>query len=333
MCLCLRFKFVFFARMLMGIAAGVLLAQLALAAAPQRNVVTQLPSGVVPRHYRIQVWPDAANLLFNAEVEIEVELQKPTRTLTLHAVDLEFDHAAIARFGPARVKLNKAAQTASFRFERVLPAGRHTLSLAYRGKIYQQAAGFFALDFETGQGQRRALFTQFEAADARRFLPSWDEPNFKATFDLCATIPAEQLAVSNMPATSETAQGEGRKTVCFARTPRMSTYLLSLNVGDLERRSEQSGATEIGIVTRHGESAKADLALEAARQSVNWYNDYFDMPFPLPKLDHIAAPGQSQFFSAMENWGAIFYFERALLLDPAFSTQHDRQRIFTTIAH
>ncbi len=333
MSLCFRFQFVSCTRTLIGFVAGILLAPVAYSAAPPHSVVTQLPTGVVPIHYRIQVRPDAANLLFAAEVDIEIALRKPTRTLTLHALDLEFDRAAIAAFGAARVTLNKAAQTASFAFNRMLPAGRHTLALTYRGKIYQQAAGFFALDFEGAQGPQRALFTQFEAADARRFLPSWDEPNFKATFDLCATVPTGQLAVSNMPVASVAAQDEGHKTVCFQRTPRMSTYLLSFNVGDMERRSEPSGATEIGIVTRRGESAKADFALEAARQSVNWYNEYFGIPFPLPKLDHIAAPGQSQFFSAMENWGAIFYFERALLLDPAFSTQHDQHRIFATVAH
>lgn len=331
--LCLPFQLASVMRTLTGIVAGLLLLQGTLAAAPQRRVVTQLPGGVEPRHYSLRLQPDAVNLRFTAEVEIELVLHKPTRTLTLHALDLDFDRAGIDRFGDARVTLNKAAQTASFTFGRNLPAGRHTLALAYRGKIYQQASGLFALDFETGQGPRRALFTQFEAADARRFLPSWDEPSYKATFDLCATVPAAQRAVSNMPVASETPQGEESKTVCFQRTPRMSTYLLSFNLGELERRSEQNGATELGIVTRNGESAKADFALEAARQSLNWYNDYFGIAFPLPKLDHIAAPGQSQFFGAMENWGAILYFEQAMLLDPGFSTQHDQHRVFANVAH
>ena len=330
---CCRFRFASPARRLMGLVASLLLLQGAHAAAPRRSPVPQLPAGVEPRHYSLRMQPDAVHLSFAAEVDIELLLHKPTRTLTLHALDLEFDRAAIGGFGSARVTLNKAAQTARFTFARRLPAGRHTLALAYRGKIYQQAAGLFALDFDSAQGPRRALFTQFEAADARRFMPSWDEPSFKATFDLCATVPAQQLALSNMPVESVTQQDAGHKTVCFQRTPRMSTYLLSFNLGELERRSEHTGSTEIGIVTRRGEAAKADFALESARQSLTWYNDYFGLPFPLPKLDHIAAPGQSQSFGAMENWGAILYFEHELLLDPGFSTQHDRHRVFSNVAH
>jgi aminopeptidase N len=123
------------------------------------------------------------------------------------------------------------------------------------------------------------------------------------------------------------------QTVHFQTTPRMSTYLLSLNVGDFERKTMQVDGTELGVVTRTGEMAKAEFALEAASQSLAWYNDYFGTPYPLPKLDHIAAPGQSPFFGAMENWGAIFYFEHAMLLDPGFSTKQDKQEVFYTVVH
>jgi aminopeptidase N len=164
-------------------------------------------------------------------------------------------------------------------------------------------------------------------------FPSWDEPNLKASFDLSVTIPANQMAISNMPQLTSTPIGNGMQTVQFQTTPRMSTYLVSLNVGDFERKTMQVDGTKLGVVTRAGEIAKAEFAMEAASQSLAWYNDYFGTPYPLPKLDHIAAPGQSEAFSAMENWGAIFYFEHAMLLDPGFSTKQDKQKIFTTVVH
>jgi aminopeptidase N len=301
--------------------------------APARHVVSQLPPGAVPQHYRIHITPDIANLRFAGQVDIELELKKPSTTLTLQAVDLVFARATIDSIGQAKVSTDAKAQTATFSFDRMLPAGKHTLSLAYQGKIYKQAYGLFVLDYETDKGRRQALFTQFEAPDARRMFPSWDEPNFKASFDLSVTIPANQMAISNMPQLSSTPMGNGMQTVHFQTTPHMSTYLLSLNVGDFERKTKQVGATELGVVTRAGEVAKAEFALEAASQSLTWYNDYFGTPYPLPKLDHIAAPGQSEAVSAMENWGAIFYFEYAMLLDPGFSTKQDQQEVFTTVVH
>lgn len=305
----------------------------AAAPSPQRQVTTQLPTGVVPQHYRLQLTPNAADLRFSAHLDIDVLVRHATRSIMLHALDLQFERVASPHAGVAQVALDPAAQTATFSFQQPLPPGRHTLTLDYSGKIYKQAAGLFALDYESAGGTRRALFTQFEAADARRVIPSWDEPAFKARFDVSLTVPTGQTAVSNMPVVATTPAGEGQQTVRFLTSPKMSTYLLSLNVGDFERKTQQLGRTELAVVTRAGELAKADFALEAARQSLGWYNDYFGIAYPLPKLDHLAAPGQSQFFGAMENWGAIFYFEYAMLLDPAFSTQRDRQEVFTTVAH
>lgn len=322
--------------MLLGLCAVWAAALPAAFAAPkpqQHAVTTQLPHAARPLHYRLHLTPDAANLRFAAHLEIDLQVHQPTRSLTLHALDLAFTRVASAHAGAAQVTLDPASQTATLQFDRPLRRGRQTLSLDYSGKIYQQAAGLFALDYDDAAGTHRALFTQFEAADARRVIPSWDEPAFKATFDVSLTLPAGQTALSNMPLAATTPAGGGLQTVRFLTSPRMSTYLLSLNMGDFERRAERVGATELAVVTRRGELAKADFALQAARESLGWYNDYFGIAYPLPKLDHLAAPGQSQFFGAMENWGAIFYFEHAMLLDPGFSTQRDRQGVFTTVVH
>ncbi|MEJ1973195.1 MAG: M1 family aminopeptidase [Lacunisphaera sp.] len=113
----------------------------------------------------------------------------------------------------------------------------------------------------------------------------------------------------------------------------MSTYLLYFGTGDFERVSRVVAGVDLGIVVRRGETAKAGYALDTAAQILPYYNDYFGVPYPLPKLDLIAAPGQSQFFGAMENWGAILYFERLVLFDPKISTDRDKQYIYGVIAH
>ncbi len=179
----------------------------------------------------------------------------------------------------------------------------------------------------------RSLFTQFEPADARRFLPSWDEPSFKASFDLTVTVPAGQMAVGNMPVATRKPAGNGRDLVTFQTTPRMSTYLFFLAVGDMERIATKAGKTEIGIVTSRGQAKMAQFALESEARIVPYYNDYFGTDFPLPKLDTVAGPGRSQFFGAMENWGAIFTFEYALLNDPKLTTPAQYQDIFSVGAH
>jgi len=334
-------------RRLLSSAAGAVLvfaagSALAAAAPPQApaksavtaaNVTTQLPRGVVPTHYDLAFTPDADKLTFTASVKIAVEVVKPTTTITLQAADLEFVKVEMAGVGAAKVSVDAEAQTATFTFDKPVSAGAHVLAIDYSGKIYKQAAGLFALDYDTDQGKKRALYTQFENSDARRFIPSWDEPFFKATYDVQVTVPTGQMAIGNMPIAKTEDLPGGKSKVTFATSPKMSTYLLFFGLGDFDRATAKVGDVEMGVITKKGDLAKADFALKSSGPILQWYNDYFGAPYPLPKLDHIAAPGQSQFFSAMENWGAIFYFEYALLDDPAISTQGDRQNIYTTVAH
>ena len=164
-------------------------------------------------------------------------------------------------------------------------------------------------------------------------MPSWDEPSYKATFDLSAIIPTGELAVGNMPVASTKDLGGGKTQVTFGTSPKMSSYLLFFGLGELERATKMSGATEIGVITGKGNTGKAQLALDASVSILPYFNDYFGVPYPLPKLDNVAGPGQSQFFSAMENWGAIFTFERALLVDPRFTSEATKRRIYETVAH
>ncbi|MFC5478983.1 M1 family metallopeptidase [Massilia suwonensis] len=301
------------------------------------ETTTQLPRGVRPLHYDIALVPDAPNARFSGQAAIDLEVTAPTGSITLNAADLSFAKATLApKSGAAqeaRIAVNEEAQTATFRFAKPLAKGRYTLRLDYTGIIGTQAVGLFSLDYDTPEGKRRGLFTQFENSDARRMIPSWDEPAYKATFALRATVPAGEMAVSNMPVKSSTALPDGRVELRFADSPKMSTYLLFFALGDFERATATVDGTELGVVTRRGGLPQAAFALESSKAILREYNDYFGVRYPLPKLDNIAGPGRSQFFGAMENWGAIFTFEYALLLDPAISTQRDKQEVFATAAH
>ena len=320
--------------------AGLTMAPLGAASATEvREVTTQLPRGVVPTHYDVAVTPHADRLAFDGQATITLTVAKPTRAITLNAADLTFSKATLT---PEKLKIaipeptisvDAKAQTATFTFDHPIPAGTYRLAMTYAGKIGTQANGLFALDYDTKAGKKRALYTQFENSDARRFIPSWDEPNYKATFTLTATVPSGEMAVSNMPITSKKALGNGWTEVHFGQSPKMSTYLLFFGLGDFERATLDSEGTEIGVITQKGMIDQARFALDSSREVLKEYNDYFGVPYPLPKLDNIAAPGRSQFFSAMENWGAIFTFEYSLLLNPAISNQVDKQRVFNTAAH
>ncbi len=304
---------------------------------PSRADRVILPANVQPSHYDLSITPDAAHDAFTAIARIDVEVKSATRTIQLNAVDLTFASVNLtgASGAPLTPKWAFDAQkeTATLTFASNVKPGRYTLSIAYGGKINGSAAGIFHLDYDTAGGKARALFTQFENSDARRFMPSWDEPDRKATFSLTADVPADQMAVSNMPVASSDTLANGLKRVRFAQTPKMSSYLLFFGLGDFERVTRKVGNTEIGVVVKRGDTARADYALNAASQIIGYYNDYFGTPYPLPKLDMIAGPGSSQFFGAMENWGAIFYFERDMLVDPQLATVSQQQRVYTNVAH
>ena len=301
------------------------------------SLPTQLPREAVPNHYALTLTPDARAMTFTATVAIDLAVTKATRTLTLNALDLAIQSATLSGAGAAlagKPTVDRAAQTVTFDFARTIAPGAYRLTIAYSGKINTQANGLFALNAKDARGaDTRSLFTQFEPADARRLFPGWDEPDYKASFDLTAIVPAGEMAVSNMPAAATRPVAGGKKEVRFQTSPSMSSYLLFFASGDFDRVAQKVGNREVGIVMSRGNGAKAQTALAAEAAILPFYNDYFGVDYPLPKLDNVAGPGQSQFFGAMENWGAIFTFERVLLDDPAITTDRERQGIFDTEAH
>jgi aminopeptidase N len=308
-------------------------------AATAMEVTTQLPRDVRPTHYEIAIVPHAESLTFDGRVAVTIDVLKATDRIVLNAVGMRFSSAHIhstrnkRAYVDPKVSVDEAAQTAAFTFADKLVAGSYLLTMEYTGTIGIQANGLFAIDYVTKAGEKRALYTQFENSDARKFIPGWDEPNYKATFDLTATVPNGQMAVSNMPVMQTEDLGNGMSRVRFATSPKMSSYLLFFALGEFDRATATTEGVEFGVITQKGLVSQAQFALDTAQVVLREYNEYFGVPYPLPKLDNIASPGRSQFFGAMENWGAIFTFESGLLIDPAFSTQSDRQRIFGIAAH
>jgi aminopeptidase N len=300
---------------------------------------TQLPRMVRPTHYSIAVTPHVDTLSFDGKVTVAIDVLEPTTSMTLNALELQFSSVNLspvsgsACFVAPKISVDPNAQTATFTFAKPIPVGSYKLTIDYTGKIDTQAYGLFVINYDTKEGHKHALYTQFENPDARRFIPSWDEPAYKASFDLTATIPTGQMAVSNMPVAQKTDLGNGLTRVAFRPSPKMSTYLLFFGTGDFDRIKETSDGTEIGLVTQKGMSSQAGFALDSAKTILQEYNDYFGTPYPLPKLDNIASPGSSQFSASMENWGAIFTFEYAILLDPSISTPADKEAVFSDEAH
>ena len=308
-----------------------------------KPVTTQLPRTVRPLHYAIFVTPNAAAATFSGAVAIDIEVIRQTNRITFNAADLTIEQATLdsngTLFGAQQINLDAEAQTATLIFKQLLKVGKYRLNMDYNGVISTQANGLFLVDYVTTNGKQRALYTQFENSDARRFVPCWDEPNFKTTFDLTVTVPSGQMAVSNMPILTQTALDNGingmngMTRVTFQTTPKMSSYLLFMALGDFERVTDKLGNTELGVITQRGLLSQAAFPLASTKAILQQYNDYFGVTYPLPKLDNVAAPGSSEFFGAMENWGAIFTFEHDILLNPTISTQRDKEASFSTAAH
>ena len=306
------------------------------------SVPSDLPRTARPLHYRIAVVPDAANLVFSGTSSVDLEVFERTDALTLHANELAFQSARLFPAGSSgegialAPEVDAETQTVRLKAPGPIAPGKYRVDFAYTGKIQTQATGLFALDYpdkRTGETVR-GLFTQFEAPDARRFAPMFDEPSYKATFDLSAIVPASQMAVGNMPIVREEVLDDGRKRVTFQTTPKMSSYLLFFALGDFERLSTKGpGGVDVGIVSPAGSGEQARLALESTPPLLEYYTDYFGVPYPLPKLDNVAAPGQSQFFGAMENWGAILTFEKYLLIDPTITDPATQNYQYTALAH
>src|SRR5262245_6266688 len=289
----------------------------------------KLPKTVAPIHYALDLTPDLDTLTFSGSEVVDIEVMEPTARLMLNAVDVTIEAVAIEGEAAPQVTSDAAAQTVTFTFPHPIAAGRHQLRVSFTGRINRFGRGLFMVDYPTAEGRKRVMSSHLEPSDARRIFPSWDEPAFKATIAL--TVPRAFLAVSNMPVAREEPTGDGKKRVAFQPTPRMSSYLFVLAAGDLERTTIDVDGVTVGVVTTGDKGQHGHYALEAASELLRYFNDYFGIAYPLPKLDLIAVPGG--FGGAMENWGGITFFESRLLFDPATRASEARRGIFSIIAH
>ncbi len=294
----------------------------------------KLPKTVVPQEYSVRIVPDLGRLAFTGSETIKVDVRQPIRELVLNAAAIQVTSAAVdgKALEKSAITVDAKGQTLTLKLPNELSVGAHSLALSFSGKINDAGFGLYHAPYqEEGTGAKKDMLgTQFEATDARRMFPCWDEPSFRARFQLTAVVPDKWLAVSNMPIESETKK-DGAKEVRFGMTPPMPSYLNVLCAGELDSIEKQNGSVLHRVVATKGKAAMGQYALESAQQIVNYYNDYFGVPFPLPKLDEIAVPGG--FGGAMENWGGIVYFESALLFDPQISSNATKQGIYAVIAH
>jgi aminopeptidase N len=293
----------------------------------------RLPKNVVPTHYAVDLSPDLATLAVSGSEVVVIKVLDKTDRVVLNAVDLGLKSASLEGEGGqvATISSQPKAQTVTLIFPHALAVGPHRLRIAFSGRVNSYGRGLFFVDYPTAHGRKRMIATELEPADARRVFPCWDEPAFKASFEPSVTVPRNFLALSNMPIADEEPVGAASKRVAFGATPAMSSYLFVLAAGELERLSGNANGVAVGVVTVAGKREQGRYALANAIELLRYYNDYFGVKYPLPKLDLIAVPGGLS--GAMENWGGIVFNESVLLFDPSSSPDALRRSIFAVLAH
>ncbi len=291
-----------------------------------------LGTDVVPSNYSISIETDLKKFRYRGLEKIKITASKQVSRIALNSVGIKISDAHIIS-GSGRqvmsVKYLPKLQRAVFSFKRPIK-GNAEMHIGFEGTNDDSLRGFYRSKYTFDGKEDYILTTQFEPSDARKAFPCFDEPALKATFDISLRIPEGLSAVSNMPIADEDVSGSQR-TVTFMRTPRMSPYLLYLGVGKFdysERRPK--GLPVLRVVTVPGRRGKSKTALEMCESFLRFYNSYFGIVYPLPKLDLLAIPDFSA--GAMENWGAITFREIGLLCDSSTSASV-RQRIAEVIAH
>ena len=298
----------------------------------------RLPDSVRPVCYRLTLEPDLAAFTFAGKAEIEADAAEPTAEVTLNAAELSISFASAETPDGAVVEadaidLDAKAERATLRFPSPLPAGRVVLRMEFAGVLNDQLCGFYRSRYADADGAERYMAaTQFEATDARRAFPCWDEPAIKAAFEVTLIAPEGLQALSNTPIARVEPAGDGKKAVAFEPTPPMTTYLLAFVVGDMAcvEQTAADGAL-VRVWATRGKEELGRFALENSVAALAYMNEYFGVPYPLAKMDHIAVPDFAA--GAMENWGAIIYRETALLYDPENSAPQAKQRVLEVVAH
>jgi aminopeptidase N len=292
-----------------------------------------LPKTIVPRHYVIHLEPDENQMTVDGAEAVEIEVLKPTRQILMNAGDMKIWNATLSHSG-AREKLipqpDLAEQQVKFVTAQDLRPGTYTLSFCFKSPINTESRGLFLQHYQSNGKTETILATQMRPDKARQMFPCWDEPAFRATFQLSVKVDKKISAVSNMPDVAEEPVGSDKKIVIFGRSPPMSTYLVTLICGRLESIEDQIDGVKLRVFTIPGKAKLGAFALENERELLTYYRDYLGIPYPMPKLDQIALP--QNFGGSVESWGAIAYDENLLLYDAQNSASQAQEQIFATMS-
>ncbi|MBW4027238.1 MAG: M1 family metallopeptidase [Acidobacteria bacterium] len=291
----------------------------------------RLPQSVTPEHYTLTLTPDLKNATFTGSEKIDVVLQQPADSITLNAAEIKFQSVTTSIAGKemkATVTTDEQKEQATFNFGSQLPAGPLTLDIQYTGILNGQLRGFYL----SKTARRNYAVTQFEPTDARRAFPSFDEPAFKATFDVSLVVDKGDTAISNTNIVSDTpGPVDGKHTLHFATTPKMSTYLVAFLVGDFQCTTGESDGVPIRGCATPDKVELTKYAVQAAEFVLHYYDTYFGIKYPMPKLDMIALPDFEA--GAMENFGAITYRETDLLIDDKTASVDAKKEVAGVVAH
>jgi aminopeptidase N len=291
----------------------------------------RLPASVVPSHYKLFIDPNIETQSFSGEETIDVQLGRASKEIVLNSLDLEVSSAEVIAGGKARpAQLSYDAPDEMIRLvvADALPPGPAALHLKFSGKLTAGLRGLYL----SKTARRTYAVTQFEGTYARMMFPAFDEPGFKATFDLTVVADKQDTAISNghiirdAPAADPT-----RHALTFSTSPRMSTYLVALAVGDWQCLERKVDAVPIRVCAVPESKDKAQFALDVATHSMQFYNQWYGIKYPFGKLDMLAIPDYE--WGGMENTASIFYRDTALLLDEATASVFSRRSHATVIAH
>jgi puromycin-sensitive aminopeptidase len=298
----------------------------------------RLPRTVVPSRYDLTLEPDLDAGTFAGSVEVALRVVEPVTEILLNANELRLDHATLTAADGRQVEVSKiltddAAERATLDLAETAEPGDWGLRIGFAGELNPRLTGFYRSTYEDENDTTQVVgTTHFEATDARRAFPCWDEPDLKAVFAITLIVKGGLTAVSNGPEVKREELDDGRVRIRFADTMKMSTYLAAWVVGPLElTEPADARGVPVRIVHVPGKGALTPFALDVSVHSLNWFGDYYDIPYPEAKLDNVGLPDFAQ--GAMENVGCVTYREQVLLVDPARSTQEEQLGVAETVAH
>ncbi|MGH7318667.1 MAG: M1 family metallopeptidase [Candidatus Rokuibacteriota bacterium] len=298
----------------------------------------RLPTAVVPRRYDLRLEPDLEAATFAGEETVRVTVREPVGEIVLNAAELAIGSVSIqAAAGgvpiPGAATLDETAEQARLVFPRPVEPGEWRLRLTFTGTLNDRLRGFYRSTYKDAAGQTHTLATtQFEAVDARRAFPCWDEPALKAVFGVTLVVPDGLAAVSNTRVVEEHPAGSGRRAVRFADSIRMSTYLVAFLVGEFEATEPvMVGRTPLRVWCVPGKGHLTRFALDAGAFCLRFFEEYYGLPYPGDKLDLLAIPDFAS--GAMENLGAITFRETALLVNETAASHAELERIADVVAH